>query len=60
MSDSLAVRRVDKGTVLLKVLKYTLTFRHDRYRYHQTVRSIPYDFISQGKTRVSRLMLGKH
>ena len=37
--------------------KDTLTFRHDRYRYHQTVRSIPYDFISQGKTRVSRLML---
>lgn len=37
--------------------KDTLTFRHDRYRYHQTVRSIPYDFISQGKTSVSRLML---
>lgn len=27
----------------------TFTLRHNRYRYHRTVESRPYDFISSGK-----------
>lgn len=31
----------------------TFTLRHNRYRYHRTVESRPYDFISSGKTRIT-------
>ena len=31
----------------------TFTLRHNRYRYHRTVESNPYDFISSGKTRIT-------
>ena len=34
--------------------KDTFTIRHNRYHYHQTVSSIPYDFNSEGKTRITR------
>lgn len=34
--------------------KDTFTIRHNRYNYHQTVASVPYDFISKGKVRTTR------
>lgn len=34
--------------------KDTFTIRHNRYHYHQTVTSIPYEFNSEGKTRITR------
>lgn len=32
----------------------TFTLQHNRYRYHRTVKSNPYDFISSGKTRITK------
>lgn len=32
----------------------TFTLQHNRYRYHRTVKSDPYDFISSGKTRITK------
>ena len=34
--------------------KETFTIRHNRYHYHQTVASSPYDFNSEGKTGITR------
>lgn len=35
--------------------KSTFTFQHNNYKYHQTVKSNPYDFLSSGRTNTAKL-----